>query len=151
MDRKKAPPSAPASPGAEKRGISRRTFLKGTAGFVLLCGSGFGLRALADVTSAADAPAETGEIAGPRLREEMEILETADGAEVRYGGETCFTVNRDGLTLLELADGNRTLDEIIRLSGMAGDPEPVVDFFLTLGQAGYLTRRLEVNKVASRL
>ena len=148
MDRKKAPPSAPDSPGAGKRGISRRTFLKGTAGFVLLCGSGFGLRALLDT---ADLPAETYEAAGPRLREEMEILETADGADIRYGGETCFTVNRDGLTLLELADGNRTLDEIIRLSGMSGDPEPAADFFLTLGQAGYLARRLEVNKVAARV
>ena len=27
----------------EKAGITRRAFLKGTAGFVLLCGSGFGL------------------------------------------------------------------------------------------------------------
>ena len=147
MDRKKASPAATVSPGEGKRGISRRTFLKGTAGFVLLCGSGFGLlRALAET---ADVPEEKNEALGPLIRQELEIVKTADGAEVLYGGETCFKVNGDGLKLLEMADGKKTLGEIIRLSGMAEDPEPVVDFFLTLGEAGYLTHRLEVNKVAS--
>ena len=52
------------------------------------------------------------------------------------------------LQLLKLADGNNTLEEIIRDCGMTSNAESVADFFLTLGQAGYLTARLEVNKIA---
>ena len=146
MNGNKASLSHSSPTDAGERGISRRAFLKGTAGFVLLCGSGFGLQALAD---AADVFDDKEEAFGPQVRGEMKIVKTAEGADVTFGGETCFTVNGDGLTLLEMADGSRSLEEIIRLSGMAGSPEPVVDFFLTLGQAGYLTHRLEVNKVAS--
>lgn len=132
----------PASYAGEKRGITRREFLKGTAGFVLLCGSGFTLNGLAEMMDPDTPPV------GPRLREEVEIIRTAEGAAAMYGSETCFTVNEAGYRLLKLADGRHTLEEIIRMSGMQGCDEAIADFFLSLCLADYLTARLEVNKVA---
>ena len=131
--------------GREERGITRREFLMGTAGFVLLCGTGFGLRGLAEL-----AEPETPPI-GPQLREELDIVPTAEGADALVNGETCFTVNREGLKLLRLADGRHTLNEIIRDSGLDAQAEAVVDFFLALGYEEYLTARLEVNKIAVAL
>ena len=130
----------------EKAGITRRAFLKGTAGFVLLCGSGFGLGGIL-----ADTRAEEETPVGPQLIKALSIKEEASGAVVTAGGETCFTVNQAGARLLQLADGRRTLNEIILASGLEEEAEAVADFFLALGAAGYLTARLEVNKVAVRL
>ena len=129
----------------EKAGITRRAFLKGTAGFVLLCGSGFGLGGIL-----ADSRVEEETPVGPQLIKALSIKEEASGAVVT-GGETCFTVNQAGARLLQLADGRRTLNEIILASGLEEEAEAVADFFLALGAAGYLTARLEVNKVAVRV
>ncbi len=137
------PSSLPASAENAERGISRRAFLKGTAGFVLLCGSGFGLHGLAE---AASAPEEKN--AGPRLRDGLKILRNGNGAEIAYGGETCFYVNEKGLELLSLADGRHSFNEMIRAAGLEENAEPAADFFLTLGQAGYLQGRLEVSRFA---
>ena len=137
--------SAQVSTENTKGGITRRAFLKGTAGFVLLCGSGFALRGLAELPEPAQTPI------GPQLREELRVVPTADGARVAAGAETCFTVNEAGLVLLDLADGSHTLEELTELSGMSECAESVADFFLALGMAGYLTARLEVNKVAVRM
>lgn len=134
--------SISTSSGEEERGITRSEFLKGTAGLVLLLGSGFTLNGMAELLEPDTVPI------GPQLREELSIINTTEGASVIYDGQTCFTVNNDGLQLLQMADGNHTLEEIIRDSGMISNAEPVADFFLTLGQAGYLTARLEVNKIA---
>ncbi len=135
--------SSPADPaGIVGQGITRRDFLKGTAGFVLLCGAGFSLRGLAETSPSAEAAV------GPRLRDGLRIVQTENGAEVTYGGGTCFAVNEKGLELLKMADGRQTLQDMIRDAGLEKDPEPAVDFFLTLGRAGYLADRLEVSKVA---
>ncbi len=128
--------------GDEKRGITRREFLKGTAGLVLLLGSGFNLNGITELAEPETIPI------GPQLRDELTVVATTEGARVDYAGETCFTVNKEGLQLLSLADGDHTLEEIIHNSGMASNPEAVADFFLTLGEAGYLSARLEVNKIA---
>lgn len=133
--------SVSAGTGGKSEGITRRDFLKGTAGFVLLCGSGFGLGSVLGSLSAADP-------VGPQLREELTVHSEIGGARVSAGGKTCFTVNAEGARLLSLADGRHTLDDIIRSSGMSGNAESVADFFLTLGRAGYLTTKVEVNKVA---
>ena len=60
------PSSLPASAENAERGITRRAFLKGTAGFVLLCGSGFGLYGLNEAAKASE--------------------EENVGAEIAYGG-----------------------------------------------------------------
>ena len=133
--------SVSAGTDGKGEGITRRDFLKGTAGFVLLCGSGFGLRGLLGSLSASDP-------IGPQLREELTVRSEIGGARVLAGGQTCFTVNQEGAQLLSLADGRHTLEEIIRSAGMAESAESVADFFLTLGRAGYLTTKVEVNKVA---
>ncbi|MBR4500680.1 MAG: hypothetical protein IKP22_02135 [Clostridia bacterium] len=137
------PSSLPASAENAERGITRRAFLKGTAGFVLLCGSGFGLYGLNEAAKASEE-----ENVGPRLRDGFKIIRTENGAEIAYGGETCFTVNEKGLELLSLADGGHTLEEVIRAAGLEENAGPAADFFLTLGQAGYLQNRLEVSKFA---
>ena len=127
--------------GGEEKGITRREFLKGTAGLMIALGSGVTLKGLADVIDPEKPPV------GPQLREELKIVRTAGGAEAVYAGQTCFTVNEDGLRLLTLADGRHTLEEIIRQSGMAANANGVFDFFQVLGDAGYLTAILEVNKI----
>ncbi len=137
------PSSLPASAENAERGITRRAFLKGTAGFVLLCGTGFGLHGLAEAAAAPDE-----KTVGPRLRDGFRIIRTENGAEIAYNGETCFIVNEKGLELLRLADGRHTLEEVIRAAGLEENAGPAADFFLTLGQAGYLQNRLEVSKFA---
>lgn len=137
------PSSLPVSAENAERGITRRAFLKGTAGFVLLCGSGFGLHALADAAAAPE-----GKNVGPRLKDGFKIVRTESAAEITYGGETCFIVNEKGLELLSLADGRHSLEEVIRAAGLDENAGPAADFFLTLGQAGYLQNRLEVSKFA---
>ena len=127
--------------GVEEKGITRGEFLKGTAGLMLALGSGITLKGLAETFAPEEAPV------GPQLREELEIVKTAGGAKAVYDGQTCFTVNEEGLRLLRLADGRHTLDEIIRKGGMAGKVDSVFDFFQMLGDAGYLTAILEVNRI----
>ena len=137
------PSSLPASAENAERGITRRAFLKGTAGFVLLCGSGFGLHGLAEA-----AVSEEKNI-GPKLRDGFRIVRKENGAEITYGGETCFIVNEKGLELLEMADGRHTLEDMIVAAGLEKNAEPAADFFLTLDRAGYLQDRLEVSKFAA--
>ena len=127
--------------GGEEKGITRREFLKGTAGLTLALCSGVTLGSLADAVGPEEAPV------GPQLREELEIVKTAEGAKAVYNGQTCFTVNEEGLQLLRLSDGRHTLDEIIRKCGMETSVDSVFDFFQMLGDAGYLTAILEVNKI----
>ena len=136
------PSSLPVSAENAERGISRRAFLKGTAGFVLLCGSGFGLHGLAETAATED------ETAGLRLRDGLKIVRNENGAEITYNGETCFIVNEKGLELLRLADGRHSFEEVICAAGLKENAGPAEDFFLTLGRAGYLLGRLEVSRFA---
>ena len=121
--------------------MTRREFLKGTAGFVILCGLGFGMPELSQALTQ-----ET--VVGPLLKDGLRLVPTGDGAEIRFHGETCFTVNAAGAQLLKLADGSYTLQDMTTLAGLSGQEEAVADFFITLGQAGYLQNRVEVNKIA---
>ena len=57
-------------------------------------------------------------------------------------------VNAAGAELLRLADGRNRLDEIARKAGLEEQVEDVAQFYLTLGNAGYLENRFEVNLIA---
>ena len=85
---------------------------------------------------------------GPLLADGLELLPLSDGAEVSCQGLSCFTVNAAGARLLRLANGSNTLEAIIARTGMEAQAEAVADFFITLGKAGYLQNRVEVNKLA---
>ena len=123
--------------------MTRREFLKGTAGFALVCGVGFGVPALAKLFRPAPENA-----VGPMLVDGLDILPLLDGAEVSHQGVTCFTVNAAGARLLRLANGRNTLSAITARTGLEDQAESVADFFITLGKAGYLRNRVEVDKVA---
>ncbi len=123
--------------------LTRREFLKGAAGFALVCGAGFGVSGLAKLFRPAPENA-----VGPLLADGLELLPLSDGAEVSYQGVTCFTVNDAGARLLRLANGRNTLEEIVARTGMESQAGAVADFYITLGKAGYLRNRVEVNKIA---
>lgn len=127
---------------------SRRRFIKGIAAGSALCVIGITARQLGldlheDLSSSSHA--------GPCLREGLTLMTSGDGMkEALWEGETVFRVNREGAELLTLADGSRTLNEIIRISGNY-EPEATADFFLNLARAGWLCDRLEVYKVAIQI
>ncbi len=119
--------------------MNRREFLKGTAGFVVACGAGFGAidklsRTLMDADQV-----------GPRLLEGLSL----EGDCAYLGLEKVFEVNELGAKLLAMADGRHDLGELARAGG--GDEAAVARFFLTLGQAGYLRDRIEVDMVEVQL
>ncbi len=126
--------------------MTRREFLKGAAGFALICGAGFGVSGLSKLLRPAPENA-----VGPLLVDGLDLLPLPDGAEVSYQGMTCFTVNAAGARLLRLANGRNTLEYITARAGLESQPESVADFFITLGKAGYLRNRVEVNKIAVEL
>lgn len=123
--------------------MTRREFLKGAAGFALICGAGFGVSGLSRLLRPAPENA-----VGPLLVDGLDLLPLSDGAEVSFQGMTCFTVNAEGARLLRLANGRNTLEYITARAGLESQPEAVADFFITLGKAGYLCNRVEVNKIA---
>ena len=126
--------------------MTRREFLKGAAGFALVCGAGFGVSGLARLLH--PAPENT---VGPLLADGLDLLPLTGGAEVSRDGLTCFTVNDAGARLLRLANGRNTLEEIISRTGLESQSEAVADFYITLGKAGYLQNRVEVNKLAVKV
>ena len=126
--------------------MTRRDFLKGAAGFALICGAGFGVSGLAKLLRPAPENA-----VGPLLADGLELLPISDGAEVSYQGMTCFTVNNAGARLLRFADGRHTIEEITARAGLESQAEAVADFYITLGKAGYLRNRVEVNKVVAEV
>ena len=126
--------------------MTRRDFLKGTAGFVLLLGAGFPLARLQSLLKAAPENA-----VGPLLVDGLDMLPAPSGFEVIYQGKTCFIVNSTGAKLLRFANGRYTLEDIIRKAGLEDQGEAVADFYITLSKAGYLQTRVEVNKVAAEM
>lgn len=129
--------------------MNRREFLKGAGAFVVLCAAGWRvlpkLSGRAESAPSASTPGHTVETAvGPLLVNGLNAVATESGAELRYRGETMFTVNEMGLRLLERADGTRTLDGIIEEAGASAVASDAAMFFVTLGQAGYLQNRVEV-------
>ncbi len=126
--------------------MTRRDFLKGAAAFVLSCGLGFGLSKDARESAGSDT-AGSGTV-GPLLRRGLTVTPNESGAAVSFSGLDCFTVNAAGAELLRLADGRSRLDEIARRAGLEAQMEDVARFYLTLGNAGYLENRFEVNLIA---
>jgi len=125
--------------------MTRRDFLKGTAGLILLCGTGFGLKKLEKVLS----PSVENAI-GPKLDADLDILRLGDEAEAYLDGKLVFRANATGAKLLRLADGSRTMEDIIYAAGCGENAGDCVSFFVTLGQAGYLENRIEVNQFERR-
>ena len=126
--------------------MTRRDFLKGAAAFALSCGLGFGLYRDGKESAASDQPV-SGTV-GPMLRRGLTVTPSQTGAAVSFSGLDCFTVNAAGAELLRLADGRHRLDEIARKAGLETQMEDVAQFYLTLGNAGYLENRFEVNLIA---
>ncbi|NMA07654.1 MAG: PqqD family protein [Clostridiales bacterium] len=127
--------------------MTRREFLKGAAGLVLAAGAGFGgTRALTELLKPNASTA-----LGPLPIEGLSLLPTSKGADVLYEGRTAFTVNTTGAALLRLADGTRSLDEIIARAGASAYAADAAMFFVTLGQAGYLQNRVEVAIYENRV
>jgi hypothetical protein len=119
--------------------MTRRQFLKGTAGFVIALGLGFSPDSL---LKSLTEPA-----IGPWLVGGLECLPTNWGADIYSGGQLAFQVNRRGAQLLSLADGRVSLPDMIRRSGCQDCQEEAARFLITLGSAGYLRNRVEVTLV----
>ncbi len=124
--------------------MDRRDFLKGAAGLVLACGAGFGVKKLLGVSEKALLSV------GPLPAEGLTLAEVSGGAEVYQDGALAFRVNKTGAELLRRADGTKTLNELIRLAGCEGCSGAAASFFITLGKAGYLQNRVEVDMVERR-
>lgn len=127
--------------------MTRRDFLKGAVGLVLAVGAGFG--SVEVLTRLLTPTAETA--VGPLMIEGLSFLPTLSGADVLYREQTAFTVNSTGATLLRLADGTRSLDDIIHDADCESCAADAALFFVTLGQAGYLQNRVEVTLYENRL
>ena len=126
--------------------MTRRDFLKGAAAFVVSCGLGFGLYKDSHESVGSDVTG-TGTV-GPLLKRGLTVMPDRSGAAVSFSGLDCFTVNAAGAELLRLADGRHRLDEIAHKAGLEAQMEDVAEFYLTLGNAGYLENRFEVNLIA---
>ena len=124
--------------------MTRREFLKGTAGFVLLCGLGFGATSLPSVLTSADVE----DSVGPLLVKEITYIQTLDGGDAYVDGELAFKVNGLGYRLLKYADGRHTIEAVIKKLDRPDIAEDIVDFYITLGKAGFLQNRVEVSKIS---
>ncbi|MDL2319103.1 hypothetical protein LJC74_08560 [Eubacteriales bacterium OttesenSCG-928-A19] len=130
--------------------MTRREFLKGTAGFVLALGVGFGTdRAVRAATTTASAVGAENAV-GPLLVDGLTLSPTLDGADVHVNGQKAFVVNGTGYALLRGADGGHTMEQLVDIAGGVASAEATAVFFVTLARAGYLQNRLEVAIVESR-
>lgn len=125
--------------------MKRRDFLKGAAGIVIGCGLGFSLNRLIRILSVSPENA-----VGPMLAPGLTVERVSHGANVYTRGLLAFQVNQSGARLLKYADGSRKLNRIISLARCEEESAAAVAFFITLGQAGYLQNRVEVNVVEAR-
>lgn len=125
--------------------MTRREFLKGTAGFLVVCGAGFGVNRL----KKALAPSVENAV-GPKLDSDLDILQLGGETEAYLDGQLVFRANAVGGKLLRLADGSRTLEQIIEAAGCQQTAGDCANFFITLGKAGYLENRIEVNQFERR-
>lgn len=128
--------------------MNRRQFLKGAAATAGLGAVSLLIRR--DLTAggaiAEEKPPAEPYVVGPKLLEGLQPAELNGTACALYEGETVLITDAEGLRLLRLADGTRTLDELM-VSGISC-PEAVADFYLALAQSGWLANRLEVTKYA---
>jgi len=125
--------------------MKRRDFLKGAGGLVVACSLGFSLDRLARILAprAADS-------VGPMLADGLKIETGINGANVYSRGLLAFRVNSTGARLLRYADGSKRLEQIIALAGCQSEAAAAAGFFITLGKAGYLQNKIEVNMVEAR-
>lgn len=119
--------------------MNRREFLKSAAVFLL------SLTIHSDGLSKAKETDDEPVIAvGPKLKDGLVLKEGDRNAFAQWEGETVLTTNKEGLQLLKLADGTRSLECLIGSSH--ADPEAVINFYLELGRNGWLENRLEVSQ-----
>ena len=152
--------------------MERRTFVKGAFGLIVVAaGSGLGfLGGCGGIASGAAGTmphAKTLQGAyfktpvceypdtapGPAMEAGICLVRNEDGKSVSgYFEEThLFNVDETGAALIELADGNLTLEEIASAAGASlgfqVNPADVAAFFVSLGQAGFLKNTVLVNLV----
>lgn len=72
------------------------------------------------------------------------------GAHVTHDDMLVITVNEIGRELLSMADGKTTIDEMVETLGLKQNASEVGLFFVTLGQAGYLKNRIEIELYETR-
>lgn len=122
--------------------MNRREFLAAAAAAV-----GLGAIALTLHRTGSIAPDSSANLGiGPRLREGLMPAERDGVPCAVYHDEVVLTTDAEGLRLLKLADGTRSLDELMAAGSAL--PEATADFYLKLGQNGWLANRLEVCKYA---
>ena len=142
--------------------MERRTFIKGAFGLtVLVAGAGLGIAGMRDSVRADDAvPAEgfttpdngiPADAVGPVMQGGIDLVAGSDPNvyEGYLSTTQLFRVDRSGAALMMLADGTRTIGEIAaQASQTLGEPVDAADaaeFFVTLGQEGYLQNEVLVN------
>ena len=152
--------------------MERRTFVKGAFGLIVVA-AGSGLGFLGGCGGAASSSAGNAQTAknlqgayfttpicespetapGPAMEAGICLARNADGKGVSgYFEEThLFNVDETGAALIELADGNLTLEGIASAAGASlgsqVNPADVAAFFVSLGQAGFLKNTVLVNLV----
>ena len=85
---------------------------------------------------------------GPKVRDGLSYQEDGEYIQAFYKGEPVLITDPSGMELMKMADGSRSLDELMRVDMTGAEKEAIADFFLTLGQSGWLDNRLEVYKYA---
>lgn len=140
--------------------MDRRTFVRGTFGLMVVsAGAGIGGLAgcggakaskMGGVLFTTPAAGEPETASGPLMMAGIDLIEApADERVVAYYGDTeLFRVDETGAALVMLADGQRTIDDIVAAAsslGHAADKADVALFFSSLGQAGYLRNRILVS------
>ena len=140
--------------------MDRRTFVKGAFGLVVLAaGAGFGsltgcsgMRAatVGSVVFTTPSIGEPESAVGPLMMAGIDLLEVTgtDRFAAYYGNTELFDVDKAGAVLVQLADGERTIDAIAEKAaaeGIACEPADVALFFSSLCNAGYLRNRVLVS------
>jgi hypothetical protein len=125
--------------------MKRRDFLKGAGGLVVACSLGFSLDKLTRII----APNAAASV-GPMLVDGLKIETVSHGANVYSRGLLAFQVNSTGARLLRYADGSKKLERIVDLADCQNEAGAAANFFITLGKAGYLQNKVEVNMVEAR-
>ena len=123
--------------------LTRREFLKAAGGamfYLAVVGSAGLLSGLSDP--------KADNWVGPKVRDGLVFREEGEDIRAYYKGEPVLVTNRPGMELIQKADGTRTLEELLRQGEAAQNQEMIVDFYLALGQSGWLENRLEVSKYA---
>lgn len=124
--------------------ITRRQFLTGAVS-AAACLTIFRVM---DVATRGQTGYDVSSAVGPRVPASLSYVKTEDGYEVNLDGEKVLETNEAGYKLMTLADGSRSLDELILQDKTGATPQEIADFYLTLAQAGWLENRLEVKLYA---